>query len=624
MEHVGVVDDELLGRITRALCANEPLRFDIPGGRVHIDRQLPFLLVYRRPPDRDDPGTADLILGEAAYLLAPGEDSMKAAVSEVVATVADAQAAEFGAVLILELWSSTSRRGHGQDMVFQIHAPAHHAPASVLEEFETALLGVEVAEMIPLVEVVYDDAWCPPGLAPLAVSGESPVLHLGLEVPAVHFDAETGAVHPFELMALRRSLSRAIRRAVHEFSHAFTTSSPAHFHQLGRQAMTDAVREADWTLADLSDDFDLLLHVTPVNAHDAQMEFIESGFQNPPEFLYRPRTVDPSTMKRRLFSVPIERIEDPTLAHIFHEKREELDRQLNLIADRNTPRFLLGSRALYDDAETNLHQLALELLSSIDAESEDEEDTTSNAQLLAELASQELSFYIQQDPSLLSAVALRDDIPGVMVSEGNLLIGRRASISKSRMAPLIAHEIGTHILTHHNGRQQPFRELYAGMAGYESLQEGLAVFSEYLVGGLSGNRIRQLAGRVVAVQCLVDGADFVETFAELTTEWGFSAPQAFDIAMRAFRSGGFTKDVVYLRGLTQVLEYLAAGEPIERLFLGKIAHPYLDLIQELEWRNVLLAPRLLPRFLSWADVRERIGQCQAGLTVSQLLQETTR
>ncbi len=37
-----------------------------------------------------------------------------------------------------------------------------------------------------------------------------------------------------------------------------------------------------------------------------------------------------------------------------------------------------------------------------------------------------------------------------------------------------------------------------GLAGYEETQEGLAVLAEFLVGGLSPHRLRQLAVRVVA------------------------------------------------------------------------------------------------------------------------------
>ena len=81
-----------------------------------------------------------------------------------------------------------------------------------------------------------------------------------------------------------------------------------------------------------------------------------------------------------------------------------------------------------------------------------------------------------------------------MVSNGNLLIGRKAKIPASRVDALVQHEVGTHLLTYFNGRAQPFQMLYTGLAGYEEMQEGIAVLSEYLVDGLSVPRLRLLAG----------------------------------------------------------------------------------------------------------------------------------
>ena len=59
-------------RFIKTVCArlneNKRVRRTLPQwGRVHIDRQLPFLVVYRRPPNHTDPGTERLVLGEASY-----------------------------------------------------------------------------------------------------------------------------------------------------------------------------------------------------------------------------------------------------------------------------------------------------------------------------------------------------------------------------------------------------------------------------------------------------------------------------------------------------------------------------------------------------------------------------
>ena len=72
-----------------------------------------------------------------------------------------------------------------------------------------------------------------------------------------------------------------------------------------------------------------------------------------------------------------------------------------------------------------------------------------------------------------------------MVSNGNVLIAPTVAVPEGRVHTLLQHEIGTHVVTHVNGSNQPLRLLGAGLADYDETQEGLAVFAEYLAGGLT-------------------------------------------------------------------------------------------------------------------------------------------
>ena len=62
-------------------------------------------------------------------------------------------------------------------------------------------------------------------------------------------------------------------------------------------------------------------------------------------------------------------------------------------------------------------------------------------------------------------------------------------------------------MTQVNGTHQPIKVLGVGLAGYDETQEGLAVLAEIACGGLTAFRLRQLAGRVVAVHRLIGGGD---------------------------------------------------------------------------------------------------------------------
>jgi uncharacterized protein (TIGR02421 family) len=206
-----------------------------------------------------------------------------------------------------------------------------------------------------------------------------------------------------------------------------------------------------------------------------------------------------------------------------------------------------------------------------------------------------------------------------MVSEGNLLIGKKTRIAKDRIEALVQHEVGTHILTYYNGKAQPLQQLYSGVPGYEELQEGLAVLSEFFMGGLNQDRLRTLAARVVAIHAMIEGAGFIETFRLLKDKYNFSAYASFSITTRVFRSGGFTKDAVYLRGLVSLLEYLKQGHELEPLLIGKIRQDYIPIMQELIYRNVLKPIPLKPRYLLDPSIKDKIQKLKEGVTVYKLI-----
>ena len=240
------------------------------------------------------------------------------------------------------------------------------------------------------------------------------------------------------------------------------------------------------------------------------------------------------------------------------------------------------------------------------------------------MASAELDFYRKQYPELSANIDVRDDVVGLMVSHGNLLIGKDAKIPTRRAEALLQHEVGTHIVTYFNGRAQPFQQLYLGLADYDELQEGLAVLAEFLVNGLSRPRLRLLAVRVIAARCLIDGATFIETFRVLTDTYGFQRRLAFTITSRIYRGGGLIKDAIYLRGLVVVLNYLHAGGTLDPLFVGKIAAQHIPLIEELRLRQVLHEVPLRPRYMDWPGIEDKLAMLHDGLSVLDLIERQSR
>ena len=601
------------------------LRRTLPGkGRLHVDRPLPFLCVFRNPPDEARGGDAAavrmLVRGEGSYLVAPGDAASQAGVARLIEAIVGVQADTFGAFLLLEAWPAPD----GASDAFRIVTPRYEKEPSTLGVLRDALGALTLPGLAGEkagVEVVPGAVCAPPGMPPLLTTEQAKqhgCLLLGLEVPSRLYRDEDGALLPLVYQRFRAEFGAALRRALFDFTQVQTNHRPAHYQALGRRAVVRAVWEADRELADIDAKCDLLLSVTPVNTEAAWQEFASSGWQRTPAFHYRLLPLDPDTLKRRLFALRLEEIEDAALARLFRDKRRELDRQITLLEDRDTPAFLGGSLALFGGVSGALLSEAERMLAALRpagprAPTPAGDGTFLDASAFAERARAEIAFYRGRWPALATEARLRNDVPGVMVAAGDLLIGNRVRIDARRVEALLHHEVGTHVLTFVNGAAQPLKLLARGLPGYEELQEGLAVLAEYLAGGLTASRLRLLAARVVAVRMLTDGADFVEVFRALREGHGFRPRGAFNIAMRVFRGGGFTKDAVYLRGLRFVLGYLrdrgcrgdrcvlgAAALPpgIEALWVGKVGAEHLPLVEELRWREVLRPIPLTPRWLT--------------------------
>jgi len=128
---------------------------------------------------------------------------------------------------------------------------------------------------------------------------------LGIAVPPVYRDDTTDGPtqhFPTLLRTFRRRFSLALRRALFEFAKKRTSIRPPHYHVLGRRAVVKAVWDVDRQLADVGNQFDYLLNVTPINTHAAWNEFKRARFEHAPEFHYLPLPFDPYLLKRQLFS----------------------------------------------------------------------------------------------------------------------------------------------------------------------------------------------------------------------------------------------------------------------------------------------------------------------------------
>jgi uncharacterized protein (TIGR02421 family) len=587
------MDPALLDVITTRLADGLPIRRTLAGGgRLHIDRPLPFLCVYRKHSDSDD-GTADLVRTQAAYLIAPDD----AKTLPFIAHIATALADRCGGCLLLEVFA-----GHDAAAPFRIHAAQADRFATTIDALATSLR-----------ELSYDVEIAVEPRTPLfAGAAREGVLSLALEVPPTYRSDQ--GVYPTIHRGLTHELAHVFQRTFFEFTRVQTPARPEHFHMMGRRRLVQAVRESDRALAALDKAFDILLAVTPVNTEQAWDEFCASGYRITPTFHYRVVEIDPEIGKRRLYELPIEKLEDPVLAQLLRDKRREIDRRLGMLEDRDTPKFRYASLQLYGGVEDELLADAEAILAKLPARAREREADRVLAPEFAIRARAELAHY-----ALTSPVEIRDDVPALIVTNGKLLVPARLDVARSRVEALVQHEIGTHAVTYANGAVQPLHVLASGLAQSEALQEGLAMLAEYAAGGLDTGRLRIIAVRVVAVRRLVDDVPFPAIVQELVERCGLTARAAFGVAVRVFRGGGLTKDAIYLRGLRALLDYLGSGGAIEPLLVGKIAFEQIGFVEELLRREVLRAPALRPRWLELGAAR--LARVRGGITPIGLVED---
>lgn len=623
----GLVDD-----VHDRLAAGRRVRRDLPGGgRLHVDRPLPFLVVHRRPPGRDDRGSDRLVTGQAAYLVAPGDEAFAPALGELLEAVVGTLSEAFGAFLLLELWTRPAAAGKTGDPMVRVVTPDQQGELQAVEELGTALETLRIDRWRPEIRRAEAKSAAPGGLPPLLEAGVANRLNcyvVGVELDPVFRDP-SGVPYPELVRDLTAQLSGALQRTAFAFARERTSSDVRAWQSMGRREILGAVREVDSELGKICGGYDFLLAVTPVDAFEAWKTFESSGFEAEPEFRYRPLTTDPELLLRRLYAVPLEEIEDPTLGRIFRKKQREVARDLTMLAERNTHRFLPGSLQLYGGVEPELRRLADDLLAALDEgggrDDGPERDETSSvdADEFARLAREQFDAYREQHADFDAGLEIRDDVAGLMVSRGTLLVDRSLALTPTRARALLHHEIGTHVVTWVNGRSQPLSIFHTGLAGYEVLQEGLAVLSEYLVGALTRERLRLLAARVIGVDRVLERCPFVEIFSELVDGCGLEPRTAFLATMRVTRAGGLTKDAVYLRGLHEAVGYVEEGGDPALPFIGKIALDDLSVVEELLHRGVLRDPPLRPACLDLPGAARRLERLRSGTSIVEMAATAT-
>ena len=298
----------------------------------------------------------------------------------------------------------------------------------------------------------------------------------------------------------------------------------------------------------------------------------------------------------------------------------DLETTANLMDSRGTPEFYHHSSTLYGcptklmlDGKTKVIDLAKHMDATLDGMDFD--------QLVA------YGFEQQLDAESFAA-ALRaklepffgEDAPNVVVSEevsakaaassNRIRIRADAQFTDRDVEQLLHHEALVHSSTGKNGSlQKDFPILRHGHSGTTETQEGLAVFAEVVTGNMDPRRFRRLSGRVLAIQMVIDGADFKEVY-DFFIDRNVERDQAYENTRRVFRGGvmtggaPFTKDMVYLNGLLRVHNFIRTAVKLRRsdlirvLFVGKLDLEDIPALAQLASQKRIEPPKFMPPWAS--------------------------
>lgn len=572
------------------------------GTQVHLDKRVPYLLICR--DSNVNSAISKIVKSGASFLVINNEKASD--YQQFLIDLTSEMSTKFGSFLLVELYES--KRSNSE---FTISGPSDKLPTS-LEILKDELLKIDSRRNAVQLNVNIENSkerhqLNENNIVEIDSIRDSGGTLLSVEIPPVYKDDE-GFTYPIYFKQFRKSVFFALQQGIFEFVRVQTNSKLISYKALGKRNIHEELLKIDHEISQIQASYQFLLLVAPVNIQNIKNTFFESHYKEVVDYHYRLLPVDPDLLRRKLYDLRIDEIDDPAMAFLYEEKREEIEHEISMLKERGTKNFFYSSVRLYGAVESDLLNVAKDILNEVDENRTEQENCTINAHDFREIAEREFAFFREQAPSFGCKVHIRKDVNIIMVSRGELYLPADYTMTELDANALIQHEIGTHVLTYFNGKQQPLSQLAVGLANYDPLQEGIAVLSEYLTGALSGNRLRILAGRVVAGAALFEGMDFKSMFHLLKEDYDFTDERAFNITSRMFQGGGFLKDIIYLKGLFQLKSHLENKGDLRELLSGKFALDHLHIIQELTQRELLKPPMVLPRYLEDDKAKVRLNQ----------------
>ncbi|PKL36841.1 hypothetical protein CVV38_03020 [Candidatus Peregrinibacteria bacterium HGW-Peregrinibacteria-1] len=353
--------------------------------------------------------------------------------------------------------------------------------------------------------------------------------------------------------------------------------------------------DVDQKIMDVDRDTKLLYYLHPINLKEETDKFFKNTDYNP-QFTYRPLKFSPEEALAKLEK--IETDETP-LGKLLAKKKQAVINKINLLTSIDKPGFTKISQKIYGRPSKEEYEKVVSILNKVNVR---EVQRARTKLIYDDKAAQNIFMQVFKKYKLKhwKVVIKENMVARCLANKNNILFIRRGSkFSEESIKNLIIHEIETHILTSENGKFQPYEILNRGTADYLTTQEGLAMYNVEQQSNQIFNENYNAHGLVMAIYESMKHP-FVTAYNNLRA-LGIPRLTAYKIVLKAKRGycdtskpGAFTKDYIYYKGYHEIKEFVAQGGEIKDLYIGKLNHHDLDLINQI---SNIRTPNILPHWL---------------------------
>lgn len=415
-------------------------------------------------------------------------------------------------------------------------------------------------------------------------------LVIPVEVKKVFMDEVSGEQYPLVLEELKSGIKQAISKSSTYFMRRYGRKKYYSKAELLSSSLHQSVLKLDKQLYALCKDVETLNFINPINISSERKRFMKMRSDYVPDFRYRQLNIDPYEFRESLYKLPITDIDDADIQQLYRHIVDNLATKIDLLTTIGSEDFVYNSLRYYGEPSSKDIANAKFLLHAPAIEDEEEVNFINADDAVKYFREKADEWGIKckiETSSKLVAKAMVNN------AKSQLLVNKEARFSRVELKAFAYHELGIHMMTTINAKNQPLKVFSLGLVGNTHTQEGLAIFSEYCSGNLTLNRLKTLAMRVIAVNLMLVQNSFQKTYQTLTTDYDLEKAQAFTLATRVYRGGGFTKDYLYLRGFTDILSLYHNKQSMENLLVGKTGLLDLATINEMVSRGLLSQPESL-------------------------------